>query len=175
MTRRSLSHRHWSEGWEVQKVLYGQDTSTGERKARLVSLCSWGCTMRGRCRAWWIPVCSLLLVGRCLLSFAACLTPLSLSYASLSLSSSRLLLILCILSLYYASPLCLTPPGSLSYAPPSPLSYLSYASPSLSYARPSLSYASRLLVLRLPLLVLRSPLLVFLVLRLSLLVLHPFP
>ena len=32
MTRRSLSHRHWSEGWEVQRILYARDPQSGERK-----------------------------------------------------------------------------------------------------------------------------------------------
>lgn len=32
MTRRSLNHRHWSEGWEVQRILYARDPQSGERK-----------------------------------------------------------------------------------------------------------------------------------------------
>ena len=32
MTRRSLNHRNWSEGWEVQRILYARDPQTGERK-----------------------------------------------------------------------------------------------------------------------------------------------
>ena len=32
MTRRSLNHRNWSEGWEVQRILYARDPQSGERK-----------------------------------------------------------------------------------------------------------------------------------------------
>ena len=37
MTRRSLNHRNWSEGWEVQRVLYARDPQTGDRKVDVVS------------------------------------------------------------------------------------------------------------------------------------------
>ena len=37
MTRRSLNHRYWSEGWEVQRILYARDTQTGQRKVDVVS------------------------------------------------------------------------------------------------------------------------------------------
>ena len=33
MTRRSLNNRFWSEGWEVQRVLYAEHPETGEKKA----------------------------------------------------------------------------------------------------------------------------------------------
>ena len=37
MTRRSLNHLHWSEGWEVQRILYARDPQSGERKVDVVS------------------------------------------------------------------------------------------------------------------------------------------
>ena len=32
MTRRSLNHRNWSEGWEAQRILYARDPQSGKRK-----------------------------------------------------------------------------------------------------------------------------------------------
>ena len=37
MTRMSLNHLHWSEGWEVKRILYARDQQSGERKVDVVS------------------------------------------------------------------------------------------------------------------------------------------
>ena len=37
MSRRSPNHRNWSEGWEVQRILYARDPQSGERKVDVVS------------------------------------------------------------------------------------------------------------------------------------------
>ena len=37
MTRRSLNHRHWAEGWEVERILYARDPQSGDRKVDVVS------------------------------------------------------------------------------------------------------------------------------------------
>ena len=37
MTRRSLNHSHWSEGWEVERILYARDPQSGDRKVDVVS------------------------------------------------------------------------------------------------------------------------------------------
>ena len=37
MSKRSLCHRYWSEGWEVQRILYARDPQTGDRKVDVVS------------------------------------------------------------------------------------------------------------------------------------------
>ena len=40
MTRRSINHKNWSEGWEVQRILYARDMQTGDRKVLVVSFFS---------------------------------------------------------------------------------------------------------------------------------------
>ena len=37
MTKRSLNHSHWSEGWEVERILYARDPQSGDRKVDVVS------------------------------------------------------------------------------------------------------------------------------------------
>ena len=37
MTRRSINQANWSEGWEVQRILYARDPQSGERKVDVVS------------------------------------------------------------------------------------------------------------------------------------------
>ena len=36
MTRRSMNHRSWAEGWQVQRILYARDPQTGDRKVDVV-------------------------------------------------------------------------------------------------------------------------------------------
>ena len=37
MTRRSLNHTYWGEGWEVKRILYARDPQSGDRKVDVVS------------------------------------------------------------------------------------------------------------------------------------------
>ena len=37
MTRRSLNHLYWAEGWEVERILYARDPQSGDRKVDVVS------------------------------------------------------------------------------------------------------------------------------------------
>ena len=37
MTRRSLNHQFWAEGWAVERILYARDPQSGDRKVDVVS------------------------------------------------------------------------------------------------------------------------------------------